>query len=1015
VQAVPITVTGVDALGQPFHEHTSTLIINCHGCKYQSKHYVLKNTWITIEVSSPEAGRPARTLRAKILWIQRPRTVQELFQVGAELEQSGNIWGIAFPPEDWFPYLDPSEQRIPAPGPAAPPPTAQEAAPSRPAGRPVSRGGLPEELHGPIAALTSGSGSATPPPVEVPVAEAPRAPGAQVESISTAALQQQVNRLLADARQQLQSSAREAVAAAVASETGQLLRDLNAQLSRAAERTLEDIAGPATHKWVSRATQEFEKEREERVEAARARWSGEMDAAVREAHQQILDRLQQVREQIHREFLETGVAHATEQVTARSREAAALMDARATEASARLDEIARLSGETLQAAGRQIQGRADTAVRETAQWVEATTRQSSALLAEIEQRVSTLQHEIQAQSQAAAGRLTELRTQMDQTASEVQSDWAARLHSQTEEGIVRLGVLHVEAGKVNERLAAIARETLADWQAKLSASVSDTEKRFGERMDASLASATDALGGRMAEMHQNAATIAEQGMTDRVAEVRRTFEEAGTEVRHAAGDLRAAMEQDLARARVTITVLEAASARIEELLGRLRSAGDAATEELDRRFEAVLAGHTAEMQQHSQSLVEDVAEKMKPAFADAAQQATDRVLSSIGSEIAPHINRVNETLGRLYAGEAMAEEHLRTLPEKLQAASEQYVRDTVDGMRALATQLETEFSGATRSLLEEFLAEMDSRSTDASHVAFEGLYKAAEWYQKKAQTSMQTALEKALEQTATSLREKAAEMSRMFTTELDHYSRSFTEHTQGMLDDRAKELLTRTHSHLGQAADATAAEFGDGIHSTAKEKLAAFEAESRGLADKAVAEHKASLGQLAAALSARAQEAGAEAEARAAGARAQTDAYSAESLEEFQHRLALRMEQGVADAQQEFQVVLLPILDSWRIERDEHQKALRTQIQQQSNQSVEEYKERLQNVSNSWMVASVTALNQHSQTMVNSLAQGAEQRLRQACAQAFTGLAETIRERMMGLSLEFQSEIKSAPPQEPKE
>jgi len=42
VQAVPLVVTGVDALGRPFQERTSSLIINCHGCRYQSKHYVLK-------------------------------------------------------------------------------------------------------------------------------------------------------------------------------------------------------------------------------------------------------------------------------------------------------------------------------------------------------------------------------------------------------------------------------------------------------------------------------------------------------------------------------------------------------------------------------------------------------------------------------------------------------------------------------------------------------------------------------------------------------------------------------------------------------------------------------------------------------------------------------------------------------------------------------------------------------------------------------------------------------------
>src|SRR5574337_1231800 len=54
VQAVPLVVTGVDALGRPFQERTSTLIINCHGCRFQSKHYVLKNMWVNLEIPNPE-------------------------------------------------------------------------------------------------------------------------------------------------------------------------------------------------------------------------------------------------------------------------------------------------------------------------------------------------------------------------------------------------------------------------------------------------------------------------------------------------------------------------------------------------------------------------------------------------------------------------------------------------------------------------------------------------------------------------------------------------------------------------------------------------------------------------------------------------------------------------------------------------------------------------------------------------------------------------------------------------
>src|ERR1700751_1954632 len=80
VQAVPLQVTGVDALGRPFAERTSTLIINCHGCRYQSKHYVLKNMWVNLEVPHPEQGHPPRRVRGKVAWIQMPRTVRQMFQ-----------------------------------------------------------------------------------------------------------------------------------------------------------------------------------------------------------------------------------------------------------------------------------------------------------------------------------------------------------------------------------------------------------------------------------------------------------------------------------------------------------------------------------------------------------------------------------------------------------------------------------------------------------------------------------------------------------------------------------------------------------------------------------------------------------------------------------------------------------------------------------------------------------------------------------------------------------------------
>src|SRR5712664_2767510 len=196
VQAVPLMATGVDALGRPFVERTSSLIINCHGCRYQSKHYVLKNMWVTMEIPHPEAGQPPRTVRGKVAWIQRPRTVRQLFQVALELEIPGNVWGIAFPPEDWIVFPDVAqvgEKTDPA----------QE---TRPPVVPTSETEIVMALGEPDTPPTTGTDN-------LRVFPSPA-------STTDASLQlaRQVARLITDAKQQIQAATREAASQAVSAE-----------------------------------------------------------------------------------------------------------------------------------------------------------------------------------------------------------------------------------------------------------------------------------------------------------------------------------------------------------------------------------------------------------------------------------------------------------------------------------------------------------------------------------------------------------------------------------------------------------------------------------------------------------------------------------------------------------------------------------------------------------------------------------------------------------------------------
>src|SRR4029077_6237968 len=72
VQAMPIKVHGVDALSESFAERTSTVMVSCHGCKYQSRHYVPKGSIVTVEIPRRNPNAPARIVAGSVIWVQRP-------------------------------------------------------------------------------------------------------------------------------------------------------------------------------------------------------------------------------------------------------------------------------------------------------------------------------------------------------------------------------------------------------------------------------------------------------------------------------------------------------------------------------------------------------------------------------------------------------------------------------------------------------------------------------------------------------------------------------------------------------------------------------------------------------------------------------------------------------------------------------------------------------------------------------------------------------------------------------
>ncbi len=80
------------------------------------------------------------------------------------------------------------------------------------------------------------------------------------------------------------------------------------------------------------------------------------------------------------------------------------------------------------------------------------------------------------------------------------------------------------------------------------------------------------------------------------------------------------------------------------------------------------------------------------------------------------------------------------------------------------------------------------------------------------------------------------------------------------------------------------------------------------------------------------------------------------------------------------------------------------QLQKATEESLDTYKARLENATNSWLVASATMLGQNSQAVIDTLAKAAEARLRETCGQVLAGMGDVLKERLRGISAGFHSE-----------
>jgi trehalose-6-phosphatase len=86
---------------------------------------------------------------------------------------------------------------------------------------------------------------------------------------------------------------------------------------------------------------------------------------------------------------------------------------------------------------------------------------------------------------------------------------------------------------------------------------------------------------------------------------------------------------------------------------------------------------------------------------------------------------------------------------------------------------------------------------------------------------------------------------------------------------------------------------------------------------------------------------------------------------------------------------------------EKQQQELRASLADLSGTATGEFKNRLDNVSNTWLLTTVAKLDHQSREVVSGLSTLAEEKLRTACAEVFSNVGESLRKRLQEITAEF--------------
>jgi len=326
-RSVPLIVFGQTRMGEPFVERTVSTSLNLHGCRYPSRHDYGVGSWVTLQVVGLNVEPKPPAVRARVRSVHTSQSSRELQQVGVELENPANVWGVVTPPQDWMSAGGTNAalaQFATAAAPALePPPMTVKLEES-----PVN----PEHRMAEVATFPSPSPAAAKPPT-TKLADAPKPQRVVITP----------DGLIAALQGKLQQSAEKAVQAAVAKQVGEAVQE--------ALSSIDDVRNSSVR--------EIQELFPTRVESMRLSFKGESAGEIashwKEQMEQYRGQAEEMAQRLEKQAAELRreLAKSQETVTRMTREMEPRINARLSEAVARA--TSEFEGATARAADRRYQ------------------------------------------------------------------------------------------------------------------------------------------------------------------------------------------------------------------------------------------------------------------------------------------------------------------------------------------------------------------------------------------------------------------------------------------------------------------------------------------------------------------------------------------------------------------------------------------------------------------------------------------------------------------------------------